>query len=336
VTRSPDDDTSAESRKIEEVHREAELAAERAKRLEDDHERELAEERARALEQARRDADAALARLQPLEDEGRWRWARLERARRARTTAPFLAGTLFSLGLVTLAVLSQVLGADLGLTYRGRLVATICLSAGAFVFLVGALLVPSYLRARKVEHEEEKRAREVAQQAVAELEDAADLAALIKANRKQMEAYDLLARAQAATAFRNSQVAMATGLVVLLVGAVIAIGTPSTTSKITTASLTAIGGMLSGYIARTFLQTYARALRQLNFYFQQPLINSYLLTAQRLIEKMSAGERDPVLSSVVGHVMDALARLPWSGAVLDQDPDGHPSVGAASRSNSKA
>src|SRR6185295_2351411 len=174
------------------------------------------------------------------------------------------------------------------------------------------------------------------QQAVAELEDAADLAALIKANRKQMEAYDLLARAQAATAFRNSQVAMATGLVVLLVGAVIAIGTPSTTSKITTASLTAIGGMLSGYIARTFLQTYARALRQLNFYFQQPLINSYLLTAQRLIEKMSAGERDPVLSSVVGHVMDALARLPWSGAVLDQDPDGHPSVGAASRSNSKA
>jgi hypothetical protein len=133
-----------------------------------------------------------------------------------------------------------------------------------------------------------------------------------------MEAYDVLARGQAKTAFRNSQIAMAIGLIVLFVGAAIAIGADSTASKITTASLTAIGGILSGYIARTFLKTYARALRQLNFYFQQPLINSYVLSAQRLIREMSTTQRDAALEHVVHHIVAVLVRLPWSGGELDR------------------
>jgi hypothetical protein len=242
---------------------------------------------------------------------------RLQWSKWVQLRAYVVGGLLLSAFLVVLALVCVFLGDEFGLGYRTRLVVTLGLGVAAFLTLCGSALIPSFVNARNVQREEVGRARAAAAEAGEELADATDLAALIKANRKQMEAYDVLARGQANTAFRNTQLAMAAGLLVLFVGAIIAIATPNTTSKITTATLTAIGGLLSGYIARTFLQTYFRAIRQLNFYFQQPLINSYLLTAQRLIKEMSTrSERDPALSEVITRMMDVLIRLPWSGGEL--------------------
>jgi hypothetical protein len=181
--------------------------------------------------------------------------------------------------------------------------------AGAVAF-VAAVLVRPFTHSLQIQREKEERARGAATAAADALADATTLPSLIKANRQQMEAYDVLARSQAQTAFRNSQLAMGLGLLVLLSGAVVAIGTPDTTARITTASLSAIGGILSGFIARTFLRTYHASLDQLNYYFQQPLVTSYLLSAERLIRSMSRAQRDPTFALLINRVIDVLIRMP--------------------------
>jgi hypothetical protein len=320
----------AEARRARELAeaREKELAAAHKKELDEAHRAtQLAEAREMDLTEARR------AKEEERREERERRELTLAMARYRRYRTYLLGGLAVTLILAGLAVVSQLARQDLGLPYRETLIATICLSTGAFLLFVGSLVLPVFLDARRVERLEEKRAREAVAEAVEELADAKDLAALIRANRKQMEAYDVLARGQASSAFRNSQVAMGAGLLVLLLGAVIAIGTDNTVSKITTASLTALGGALSGFIARTFLQTYRQALRQLNFYFQQPLINSYLLSAQRLINEMTKGERDSALSKVIANLMDVVIRLPWSGAELERSSDTGSKVTAAGSNN---
>jgi hypothetical protein len=324
----------AREKALAELHSAQELVAAQERALAEAREKELAEaRRAREVAEARenrliesRENELAASRRAQREAEARDKLresqeSALVQARAARYRAYRRGGMALAFGLAVLAVVSQVLGQDLDFSYRGRLLATIGLATAAFLCFFGATLLPRFLEARRMEREVEKRAREAAHEAVEELADAADLAALIRANRKQMEAYDVLARAQAKTAFRNSQVAMGAGLLVLFLGAILAIGADDTASKITTASLTAIGGTLSGFIAQTFLRTYSRALRQLNFYFQQPLINSYLLGAQRLINEMSEDKRDPALSDVIAHVMAVVVRLPWSGAELERGSD---------------
>jgi hypothetical protein len=138
-----------------------------------------------------------------------------------------------------------------------------------------------------------------------------------------MATYTALARGQANTAFRNSQIAMGIGLVVLFVGAVAAIAAEDTAARIATASLTALGGAFAGYIARTFIQSYNAAIEQLNFAFQQPLVNSYLLSSERLVNEMSTAQRkDNALETVVGQLMAIVIRVvrPASGASAPPNP----------------
>jgi hypothetical protein len=179
------------------------------------------------------------------------------------------------------------------------------------LFFVISFSIPSIRKARRVLRQREEAAREKAKQASDELSDASKLTEMLKANRKQMEAYDELARVQARESFRNSQIAIAVGLFVLVSGAFVALLVDTTASKVTTATLTALGGLLSGYISKTFLRVYERAQQQLTFFFQQPLINSYILAADRLIERMD-NDRDKEFSRVVGHVMEVLVQLPKS------------------------
>ena len=302
-----------------EAIRERELAAARsAREAAEAREAELLTIRERELAHARRILDAADARKRDQTER--------QRARRRQQVMYVGIGLAVAVALAALGGVALTLGEELGISYRSRVGLALALFVSAFLGSVSVLLLPRLLDARRDERDVEARARESAHQALEDLADATDLAALIRANRKQMEAYDVLARAQAKSAFRNSQVAMAAGLSVLLLGSVVAINADDTASKITTASLTAIGGVLSGFIARTFLQTYSRALRQLNFYFQQPLINSYLLSAQRLVREMSVSRRDAALSHVVRNVMAVVVRLPWTGIEVERESTGEPVV----------
>jgi hypothetical protein len=248
------------------------------------------------------------------EGEARSQWARFAEGR-----AYLTGGVAAALGFSVLTAVILLFGAKMQVPPETRWIVAVSSGVVAWLFLVGALVLPTLRQARREQREVEALARETVAESADELDDAKDLVALIKANRRQMSAYDVLAQAQANTAFRNSQLAMAAGLIVLVGGAIVAIAAPELATKVATASLTAIGGALSGFIARTFLQTYSNAIRQLNFYFQQPLITSYLLTAQRLISELSDGQaRDAALNGVINRINEELVR-PW-----DVDADSEP------------
>lgn len=118
------------------------------------------------------------------------------------------------------------------------------------------------------------------------------LPALLRYNRDQMALYHQIATAQARIAGRSSQTAMAIGFAALVAGSVVAIISPNTTTKLITGGLAALGGIFSGYIARTFLVAQDKAINQLYQYWEQPLTTSYILTAERIATHLN----DPQLS----------------------------------------
>jgi hypothetical protein len=208
----------------------------------------------------------------------------------------------------------------------GVLFATV--GAGAYL---GALISLSSARARF--REAQRRALREAQQRTAEqLQEGADVAKLLEVSRSDMETYRILSQDQARGSYIMSQASSATGGLILVGGAIGAILLPATASKIAVASLTALGGALSGYISRTFLRVYERSLLQLNFFFQVPLVSNYVLTAERLTTKMSKDQRDASYEKVIGTVLDISTRsISASESLITQEsePKTKPSRGKA-------
>jgi hypothetical protein len=56
--------------------------------------------------------------------------------------------------------------------------------------------------------------------------------------------------------------------------------------------MAAAGAAAGGYIARTFIRAQQSVQDQMRFHVQQPLVQSYLLAAERIISMMSADVRD--------------------------------------------
>lgn len=96
------------------------------------------------------------------------------------------------------------------------------------------------------------------------------LIGLMRANRKQMDAYDALARSQAETSYRMAQIAMGIGLVMIIVGVMVAVLADTPSIKYAASLVTAVGAATGGYIARTFVAVQQAASKQMNFYFRQP------------------------------------------------------------------
>jgi hypothetical protein len=139
--------------------------------------------------------------------------------------------------------------------------------------------------------------------------DQEHLATLIAVNRNDMSAYQELTQRQAITSYRWSLAAAGAGLTVLIAGVVLVVGLHGTADKAAVAGLAAITGALASYVARTYLRIYERTLEQLNFYFEQPLVTSYLLTAERLTEKISStSQKDEFLGAIIARALDAAAR----------------------------
>jgi hypothetical protein len=229
------------------------------------------------------------------------RWASSqERKNAAWLVLPF--ATLGAIGAGTVAFLLLRPGTPAGLDT----VVLFALGGLAVALLAVSVLVYSAARARFLERQETA-AREAVEEAVAELQDELNLKALMKINRKQIEAYHLLTRQQAAEAYRNSVLAMGAGLFTLIGGVAAVIFLPGIdgTQQVTTAMLTAVGSVVGGYVSRTFMRTYGIALRQLNRYFEQPLQTNYLLAAERLIDRLGETRQDRLRIKVIDHMLSA-------------------------------
>lgn len=136
-----------------------------------------------------------------------------------------------------------------------------------------------------------------------------DLQNLLLVNRTQLNVYQDIATKDAKAASRNSRFAMIIGFLILLVGSAIAIRTPNSTSKIVVGALASLGSLLSGYIGQTFLKAQAQAMKQLNYYFRQPLVASYLLSAERIALKLEdANSTKQALLDVIKNVLLVASR----------------------------
>jgi hypothetical protein len=144
-----------------------------------------------------------------------------------------------------------------------------------------------------------------------------DLQNLLLVNRTQLNLYQEIATKDAKAASRNSRFAIGIGFIILVVGAVVAVRTPSSTSKIVVAALASLGSVLSGYIGQTFLRAQADAMKQLNYYFRQPLVASYLLSAERIALKLNdENSTRTALRDVIKNVLQAADRAEY----LDSAP----------------
>jgi hypothetical protein len=127
-------------------------------------------------------------------------------------------------------------------------------------------------------------------------------------NRLWLLRYHDVTLAQATSAYRFAQLSAVAGFAVLIAGGISAIIVGDTGAKVTSATLTGIASVLAAYISRTFKATYERTLVQLEHFFEQPLIDSYIITAERLCANDPPDTRATFLHGLLGDaVKGALA-----------------------------
>jgi hypothetical protein len=144
--------------------------------------------------------------------------------------------------------------------------------------------------------------------------DNLNLGNLFSLNRAESDEYHLITRAQAAQSFRNAQIAMFFGFSLIGVGVVAAVLPTPPEVKIAVSVISLIGGTVGGYINRTFLEAHSLSIAQLNNFFRQPLVQSYLLTAERIaLQLENESERAALLRQVVEYAIRAADAAGASG-----------------------
>jgi hypothetical protein len=130
-----------------------------------------------------------------------------------------------------------------------------------------------------------------------------ELASLFDFNRALLDRYHGIATEQARKAYRSSQVAMGIGLAILVAAFFAGWHLNSQGDQLFVGSVAAVGTASSAYVSRTYMQTYERALQQLNQYFNQPVMNGYFLTAERMAEALPPEQQAAMLEKIIGEVL---------------------------------
>lgn len=116
------------------------------------------------------------------------------------------------------------------------------------------------------------------------------LPALWKVTHARLGQYHVTAVGQAKRAFRNAQYAMGAGFVLLAVFVYAAFNAKSATASATAGVLGAVAAALAGYIARTFIRSQEMTSQALHRYFEEPLVLSRYLAAERLVRDAGISE----------------------------------------------
>ncbi|MEU0098213.1 hypothetical protein [Streptomyces sp. NPDC006267] len=124
---------------------------------------------------------------------------------------------------------------------------------------------------------------------------------LWEATHARLDLYHQIATGQAKTSFRNAQIAMAAGFLLLILFAGIALWASTTAVAIVAGGLGAVSAALAGYVAKTFIRSQEAAATHLRSYFDQPLELSRYLAAERLVADgdLSQEQRGEILSALV-------------------------------------
>ena len=131
---------------------------------------------------------------------------------------------------------------------------------------------------------------------------------LFKLYSSQIEQYQQETRFRAFWSFLFGIVSMMAGLGFVLWGGATMINGNEATQLAAGASISAIGGAVGGYIAKTFLNVHRLSISQLNRYFQQPVINDHILMAQRLADDVGDGDtRKQAYKNIITSISQLIA-----------------------------
>ncbi|MER6494695.1 TRADD-N-associated membrane domain-containing protein [Streptomyces griseorubiginosus] len=117
----------------------------------------------------------------------------------------------------------------------------------------------------------------------------------------RLDLYHDIATGQARRSFRNAQVAMFAGFILLVVFVAVALKASTTAGSIVAGGLGAVSAALAGFVSRTFVKSQETSAAHLRAYFDQPLEFSRYLAAERLVadSALTAEQRAEVLMAMV-------------------------------------
>jgi hypothetical protein len=126
-----------------------------------------------------------------------------------------------------------------------------------------------------------------------------DFDSLWAITQKRIDLYHEIATQQSRSSFRSGQIAAYIGFLVIIVAATIAAFTKTGTAAIAASVIGVAGAGLSAYVGSTFMKSQSASAEQLRAYFLQPVEFARVLAAERLLEKVEAGERAKVVERIV-------------------------------------
>jgi ABC-type multidrug transport system fused ATPase/permease subunit len=135
----------------------------------------------------------------------------------------------------------------------------------------------------------EERAQEISK-VVEKSQKAVMLGNLFNLNNKQIESYQDQTRSRASWSFYIALIAMFFGFIFIFWGGQYILTNTGWDHITAGSAIAAIGGSISAYITKTFLDVHKLSINQLNRYFEQPVINDHILMAQRLADNLPNDE----------------------------------------------
>lgn len=149
------------------------------------------------------------------------------------------------------------------------------------------------------------------------------LSELWAVTHSRLDLYHEIATGQASRSFRNAQVAMVLGFVLLVAFVLVALRASTTAGAVVAGALGVVAAALSGYVSRTFVRSQEAAASHLRAYFDQPLEFSRYLAAERLVADSNLSDEQRA------EVVTELAKAMIAGPAA-------PNAGAADGSNGDA
>ncbi|MFF0183520.1 hypothetical protein [Streptomyces sp. NPDC005244] len=183
------------------------------------------------------------------------------------------------------------------------------------VLLIGALIFFLITRQRYMANENKgfaaklKAQAQYHEQALEKLRKTTELATLMELNQDQVGRYHRIVTDQADKAFKSSRTAMGVGLFLLVCAAAGGAYVPVEEVRWFIGALAAFSTLLSGYLSQTYTDLYRRSISQLNRYFDQPVLNSYFLTAERLTAGLDVSHAQAVRQQIINEVLASSSRL---------------------------
>jgi hypothetical protein len=147
--------------------------------------------------------------------------------------------------------------------------------------------VPESIAERTKQREGTKQVEGQTSQFVMESDKALQMGSLFNLYNKQIEKYQTQTQSRGGWSFIFAILAMLSGLALVIWGGTHIVFNAGWEHVAAGSLISTVGGALSAFITKTFLDVHRLSLIQLNNYFSQPVLNSHILTAQRLADLLT-------------------------------------------------